>query len=75
MGREDQRRRSFMEYRDIQYTIRARPGQNEWSWSIYPENSPLIRGETKGTKQLAIAAAHRAIDRWLEKHSGKQKLL
>ena len=27
-----------------------------------------INGETKGIRQLAIAAAHRAIDRWLEKH-------
>jgi hypothetical protein len=60
-----------MEYREIQCTIRARPGRNEWSWTIYPKNAPALKGETKGTKQLAIAAACRAIDRWLEKHPDK----
>jgi hypothetical protein len=58
-----------MEYRDIEFTIHARLGKNEWSWSIHPKLAPTITGETKGTKQLAIAAARRAIDRWLEKNA------
>jgi hypothetical protein len=57
-----------MEYKGIEYAIHARPGASEWSWTIYPRNAPAVRGETKGTRQLAVMAARRAIDRWLKKH-------
>jgi len=57
-----------MEHRGIEYTIHARPGRNEWSWTIYPKNAPVVKGDVSGIRELAIAAARRAIDRWLEKH-------
>jgi hypothetical protein len=56
-----------MEYRDIEYAVRARPDRNRWTWTIYPDGKS-IKGNIEGNRLMAIAAACRAIDRWLERH-------
>ena len=56
-----------MEYRDIEYAVRARPGRNRWTWTIYPDGKS-VKGNIEGNRLMAIAAACRAIDSWLERH-------
>jgi hypothetical protein len=58
-----------MEYRGIEYAVRARPGRNEWLWTISPKNDRAITGQFTGTRDEAIAAARRAIARWLERQT------
>jgi len=56
-----------MKYKGIEYEIRARPGANEWSWTIFPAPSMSLSGETRGSKRLAEIAAEKAIERWLKR--------
>jgi len=58
-----------MEYRGIEYAVRARLGRNEWPWTIFPKNDRAITGQFTGTRDEAIAAARRAIARWLERQT------
>jgi hypothetical protein len=56
-----------MKHMGIEYEIRARPGVDEWTWTIYPASSAAQSGETKGSKRLAEFAAKQAIERWLKR--------
>ena len=52
-----------MDYRGIEYTVRARPGHNKWVWTIFPKGTPAVACEFFGTRDEAIAAACKTIDR------------
>ncbi len=56
-----------MEYRGVEYTILARPGPNKWVSTIYPKIGAAIKHNFLGTRDEAIAAACRSIDRRWEK--------
>jgi hypothetical protein len=58
-----------MEYRGIDYVVRARPGRNEWLWTISPKQGRAITGQFTGTRNEALAAARRAIARFLERQT------
>jgi hypothetical protein len=57
-----------MKYKTIEYAVRARPGRDEWIWTIYPENAPTVARPFTGTRGEALTAAQRSIDRWLTDH-------
>jgi hypothetical protein len=52
-----------MDYRGIEYTVRARLGWNRWVWTIFPKGITPIAVEFSGTRDEASAAARRSIDR------------
>jgi hypothetical protein len=54
-----------MEYRDIEYAVRARLGRDQWVWTIYPKDARASTNQFIGTRDGAIAAACRRIDRLL----------
>ena len=56
-----------MEHKGFQYIIRARPGQEEWTWTIYPTGGKPRDGQVTGMRGAAVIAAMRAIDSWLHK--------
>jgi hypothetical protein len=58
-----------MEYRGIQFSVRARLGQNSWIWTILPKDGRLVARASIGTREMAIAAAHTGIDRFLERQA------
>ena len=57
-----------MEYRGIEFAIRARPGRDEWIWTIYPKDARDISCEFNGSRDEAIFVARQRIDRWLKEH-------
>jgi hypothetical protein len=61
--------RRSMEYRGIDYAVRARPGRDEWLWTISTKHGRVITGQFTGTRVEAIAAARRAIARLLERQT------
>jgi len=62
-----------MEYKGIEYEIRLRPGNEEWSWTIKPTASTSYSGETRGSRQFAEIAAKQAIERWLKRNQKRTK--
>jgi hypothetical protein len=60
-----------MQYRTVEYAVRARPGRDEWIWTIYPKGAASIHRDYTGPRQEAVDAACRAIDRWLAEHRKK----
>ena len=60
-----------MEYRGIEFAIRARPGRDEWTWTIYPKGGRAISHEFAGLRDEAISAARQKIDRWLTEHRAR----
>jgi hypothetical protein len=54
-----------VEHRGIEFAVRARLGRNSWVVTILPKNRGPITLAFIGTRDEAIAAAHRSIDRWL----------
>ncbi len=54
-----------MEYRGIEYAVRARLGRDQW---IYPKDARTSNNVFIGTRHGAITAACRRIDRWLVEH-------
>ena len=58
-----------MEYRGIEYAVRARPGRNEWLWTISSKEGRAITGLFTSTRDKAVAAARRAIARLLERQT------
>ena len=57
-----------MEYKGVEFTVRARPGHNHRLWAISPKGAPTFSHEFAGSREDACANAQQAIDRWLEKH-------
>lgn len=60
-------------HKGIGYTIRARTGPNEWTWTFFPKDSKPRQGQTNGMRADATQAAKRAIDKWVEKHHSNDK--
>ena len=58
-----------MIHRGIEYAIRKSLGREEWIWTLSPIPGRFINGRYKGTRDGALEAARRAVDRWLEKHA------
>jgi hypothetical protein len=56
-----------MEHRGIEFVVRARPGKNEWTWTIYPAGAVASEGNFKGARKRAVLAACAAIDKWLKR--------
>lgn len=57
-----------MKHKNIEYAVRARPGRDEWIWTLYPKNAPIVNRVFKGTRDEAVIAARLGIDRWLAVH-------
>jgi hypothetical protein len=62
-----------MKHKGIEYEIRLRPGNEEWSWTIKPTASTSYSGETRGSRQFAEIAARQAIERWLKRNQKKNE--
>jgi hypothetical protein len=56
-----------MEYRGIRYEIRARPGKNEWAWTVYAGGKIAHTGEITGTRRRVELTCQLVIDRMLQK--------
>jgi hypothetical protein len=54
-----------MEYMGVEFAVRARLGRGNWALTILPKNRGPITVDFIGTRDQAIAAAHRSITRWL----------
>ena len=48
----------------IEFAVRARLGRDNWALTILPKNRGPITLNFFGTRDQAIAAAHRRIGRW-----------
>ena len=69
-----------MTYEGIKFVIRAGLGRNEWAVTIhFPDASePLARSsvvKVTGTRDDAIAIAHKRIDGWLKRQFQKARQL
>jgi hypothetical protein len=60
-----------MQHKGIEYTIQARPGPHQWTWTIYLDGGRTKRGEMKGTRATAESRAIRAINDWLQSQRTK----
>jgi len=61
-----------MEYKGIEYAVRARPGPHQWVWTILPKGEAALMSQFVGSKERASADACRGIDRWLERQRIKR---
>jgi hypothetical protein len=57
-----------MMHRGIEYSIRRSLGREEWILTYSPTMGRVINERYKGTKDGALTAAQRLIDRWLKNH-------
>jgi hypothetical protein len=61
-----------MTYEGISFEIRAGLGRNEWTFLIaYPDRAEHFVTQINGSRDDAIAAAHKRIDTWLRKQRRK----
>src|SRR5712691_3393629 len=60
-----------MEYKGIEYAVRARPGPHQWVWTILPKGEAALMSQFVGSKEGAPADVCRGIDRWLERQSAR----
>jgi len=57
-----------MNYKGIEYVVRARPGRDQWTFVIsYPRSANPTEVRFSGSRDEAIAAACRRIDSWLKR--------
>ena len=57
-----------MNYKGIEYVVRARPGRDQWTFVIsYPRSANPTEIRLSGSRDEAIAAACRRIDGWLKR--------
>ena len=64
---------SSMEYMGMEFAVRARLGRNNWALTILPKNRGPVAVDFIGTRDQAIAAAHRSINRWLTNYRTSPK--
>ena len=67
-----------MTYEGIEFVVRAGLGRNEWAVTIhFPDASePLARSsivKVMGTRDEAIATAHKRIEGWLTRQRGRRE--
>jgi hypothetical protein len=55
-----------VDHRGIEYDIKRTIIKTEWMWVL--KTSPPKQGKVSGTRNMAITAAVRAIDRWCYDH-------
>jgi hypothetical protein len=60
-----------MEYSGVAFAVRAHPGRDEWTWTIYLKNARAISREFTGSRDDAVRAARQKIDRWLTEHQAR----
>ena len=61
-----------MTYEGISFEIRTGLGRNEWTLLIaYPDRAEHFVTQINGSRDDAIAAAHKRIDTWLRKQHPK----
>ncbi len=58
-----------MEYKGIQFAVRARLGRDNWVWTIFPKDSHPVARDFIGVREGAITAAQAGIDRLLERQA------
>ena len=46
-----------MQYKGIEYTIQARPGPDQWTWTVHLDGGRTKRGEVRGSRALAEQVA------------------
>ena len=63
-----------MIHRGIEYTIRKSLGRDEWILTYSPVKGRSINGRHRGTKDGALTAVQRLIDRWLENHAYETRI-
>jgi hypothetical protein len=49
--------RPLMEYKGIEYAVRARPGPHQWVWTILPKGVAAFMSHFVGTKEGSLAGA------------------
>ena len=54
-----------MQHKGIKYTILARPGRYEWTWTVYLDGNKTKHGNVSGTRLDAEERAKRVINDWL----------
>ena len=54
-----------MEHKGIRYLILARPGRDEWTWTVHLNDGTTKQGNVSGQRWTAEERALRAIDNWL----------
>jgi hypothetical protein len=62
-----------MDHQGIEYMIRARPGANEWTWTVYLPEGQTKQGNVTGVRARAERAAINAIDTWLRANKPELK--
>ena len=63
-----------MIHRGIEYSIRKSLGREEWILTYSPTLGRVINGHYRGTKDGALTAVQRLIDRWLENHAPETRV-
>jgi hypothetical protein len=53
-----------MQHKGIEYSVQARPGPNQWTWTIHLGGGRTRRGEMQGTRAMAEERAIRAVNEW-----------
>ena len=59
-------------YKGIEYTIRASLGRG-WILTFSPRKNRKVNKRYLGTRDNALKASRKAIDRWLENHGSEQR--
>jgi hypothetical protein len=62
-----------MEHRGVRYEIKIAVGRSQWTWIVHTSSKPL-HGSVEGSRQAAILAAEKAIDRWWAKRLRTMRL-
>jgi len=59
-----------MEQRGVRYEIKLAPGGRQWVWIVHTSPNPKRGSAEGGTRQVAILAAEKAINRWWKQRYG-----
>jgi hypothetical protein len=61
-----------MKYKGIEYKVLQTTTPGVWAWSFGPPKAIPTLGKTRGSRPVAIAAVHRAINTWLKDSTDDQ---
>jgi hypothetical protein len=62
-----------MRHRGVEYTIKARPGPNQWTWTVHLPGGATKRGEIAGLRATAEEKAICVITEWLRSSSASTR--